>query len=102
MLSDLCREFECLPSAIKREDWTVVLGILEYRTASAAVETFNMKDRKGAAERLMTTPALAEMLARMARAQQGLPLEGGNLAADGAEVFEAYRLPPEDDDEEVA
>jgi len=75
-----------------------MLAILEYRNAEEAVATFNQKDRAAAARRLQENPGLAEVLARMARAQQGAATSADEdtLRAEGAAVFEEYRLPAED------
>lgn len=73
--------------------------VLEYRAAQAAVDTFNQKDRKAAFKRLESNPGLAEILARMQRAQMGAPLDGEGLAAEGAEVFRAHAMPVEGEED---
>jgi len=95
LLSAICEAFGCTPSQALSEDWDTVHRVLEYRAAQAAVDTFNQKDRKTAFKRLEQNPGLAEILARMQRAQMGAPLAGADLAAEGADVFRAHAAPVE-------
>lgn len=69
------------------------MAILDYRTAIAARDAFNAKDRKRAFEMLSENPQLLEMLSKMHRAQMGQPLTVPDRRArqEGMEIATAHR-----------
>lgn len=75
------------------------MAILDYRTAIAARDAFNNKDRKAGFELLKDNPTMLEMLSKMHRAQAGLPLNVPRAQAEGMEIAEANRT-AEDEEEE--
>lgn len=95
--------FGCTPDVAVQLDWPLVSRVLEYRTAVAARDAFNDKDRGRGFERLQSDPAYLRILSMMHRAQVGLPLHGGDHEADGMEVALQHRTVVDDDseDEEV-
>lgn len=74
------------------------MAILDYRTAVAAKDTFEAKDRKRAFDMLNENPRLLEMLSKMHRAQMGLPLTVPDRRArqEGMEIAEAHRKTEEE------
>lgn len=69
------------------------MAVLDYRTAVAARDAFNAKDRNRAFEVLSENPQLLEMLSKMHRAQVGLPLAVPEKRAqkEGMEIATAHR-----------
>ena len=69
------------------------MAVLDYRTAVAARDAFNAKNRKYAFEVLSENPQLLEMLSKMHRAQMGLPLTVPDKRAqkEGMEIATAHR-----------
>ena len=82
----------------EQQDWALVRDVLEYRVAAAAVSLFNAP--KQSFDSLSRQPAMVRMLARMARAQRGLPLDGAaaELEQEGLAVAAAHRVEPEVED----
>ena len=98
-MSEVCAAFGCTPSVAEQEDLELVRQVLDYRTAVAAKEIFNGRDRSRAFEALRKQPRLLEVLGMMYRAQAGLPLHGvaaERLRAEGATVAGVHRDAPED------
>ena len=62
-------------------------AILDYRMAATATRSFN---EKGGFTTLEKNPQLIEMLARMARAQRGQPLDAPGAESEGKEVARKY------------
>jgi len=75
-----------------------MMAILDYRTAIAARDAFNAKDRKAGFETLKDNPTMLEMLSKMHRAQAGLPLHIPQAQAEGMEIATAQRT-TEDEEE---
>ncbi len=73
-------------------------AVLDYRTAATGLEVINHKDKKQGMETLQKNPRLGEMLVWMSRAQRGVPLEGGNVEQEQAQLAAAYRV---EEDEEI-
>jgi len=78
-----------------------MMAILDYRTAVAARDAFNAKDRKAGFEMLRDNPSMLEMLSKMHRAQAGLPLNVPDPRAhkEGMEIAEAHRTTEEEEEE---
>ena len=82
-----------------------IIRIMEHRTARAAKETFNGKDKAASFEQLRKNPQMTDVLLKMSRAQRGLPLEGSvrgesTQAEEAMRIAEAYREEPEADEVE--
>jgi len=77
-----------------------MMAILDYRTAGAARDAFNAKDRKAGFEMLRDNPSMLEMLSKMHRAQAGLPLNvpESRAQAEGMEIAEAHRMTEEEEE----
>ena len=99
MVSDVCQAFGIppTPGSAVDQDYALVLSIMDYRTAAIAVETFNGPDKGVAFDTLVAHPRLAEVLAMMQRAQDGLPLYGATVQ-EGLRVADANRTQQEQDD----
>jgi len=69
------------------------MAVLDYRTAVAARDAFNAKDRQQAFNTLSENPQLLEMLSKMHRAQMGAPLTVPEKRAqkEGMEIATAHR-----------
>ena len=99
-MSVICEAFHCTPSQAIKEDYPLVMAVLDYRTAIAARDAFNSKDRQAGFELLSENPQLPAMLSKLHRAQVGLPLEVPEKRAqqEGMRIAEAHR--PEDEEED--
>lgn len=95
-----CEAFSCTPAEARKQDFALVTGVLDYRTAIAARDAFKMKDRKQAFEVLSENPHLLEMLSKMHRAQSGLPLEVSGERAKQEGMIVARGQRPEEEAEE--
>ena len=73
----------------------MVEAIADYRAARAAKGAMNHPDRKQGFDTLRDNPGLMRSLAFMARAQQGKPLDGGNLDREGMDIAALHRNEPE-------
>lgn len=98
-MSDVCELFGCTPDIAIRQDLSLVEAIADYRAARAARDAMNHQDRKRGFEILRDNPGLMRVMAYMARAQQGKPLDAPALEQEGMGVAEANRAVPEDDDD---
>jgi hypothetical protein len=87
MVSEVCEAFGCTPDEALRQDWGLVTAIFDYRAANQAVKSFNDKDGFTVLER---NPQLIEVLARMARAQRGEPLDAPGAADEGKAIAQRY------------
>lgn len=68
ILSAVCESFACPPSVARREDWTEVLAVLEYRSLRLAIDTVNRGD--DGARTMEINPSLMRLLTEMHRAQR--------------------------------
>ena len=83
-------------------DWPLVQAVLEYRLAARGKEIWE-GPTKEIGERLKKEPGAMEMLAKMRRAQAGLPLDASSedLRAEGLVVAQTQAPGPDDDEEET-
>jgi hypothetical protein len=79
------------------QDAELTSAILEYRAARSALELINSPDKTRAFRLLSENEGVLRLLARMHRAQSGLPLDGGT-AAEGMSVALDARDPDADED----
>lgn len=90
----ICEAFDCTPLEAEKQDPRIVDAVLDYRASVQAKEIFNGPNKQEAFKTLKQNPYLMQVLAKMARAQRGLPLDGVSRKAmetEALDVAETYR-----------
>ncbi len=92
-MSVICETFGCTPSEAMSQDYTLTMAVLDYRSAAAARDAFQSKDRKQGFDVLAANPSLPRILSRMTRAQLGAALDiaEDKARAEGLDVALANR-----------
>ena len=86
-MSEICEAFSCTPDIALRQDLALVSAILDYRAACMARDAFN--DPKEGFKTFEAHPELLKTLARMGRAQRGLPLDAPDMEREGMRIAKA-------------